>query len=155
MKGAQSRPSWWFFMWLEYTLPITDVQHKIIPKSSRWKKGKWKGNHLCAFILGECTMFQKKIVMGLSKWLFQKKTKKKKNWVQLPPSPMFLPFAYLICFSWQEGIQELDVPFEVHLLRWFFCLLGRRSCPFVLYIPPFLGALIYSWLAGFHHFSGQ
>ncbi len=35
-----------------------------------------------------------------------------------------LPFSYLICFSLQEGICELDVPLVVHPLRWFFSVLG-------------------------------
>jgi hypothetical protein len=53
-----------------------------------------------------------------------------------------LPFPYLICFSQQEGVWELDVLFMVCLLKWFFCLLGRGSFHFVLCTHPFLGALI-------------
>jgi hypothetical protein len=48
------------------------------------------------------------------------------------------PFPCLICFSRQEGVQKLDVPFVVCLLWWFFCLLGHGSFHFVLCIPFFL-----------------
>jgi hypothetical protein len=34
------------------------------------------------------------------------------------------------------GVQELDVPFVVSPLRWFFCLLGGGSFHFVPCIPP-------------------
>jgi hypothetical protein len=51
-----------------------------------------------------------------------------------------------IWFSQQEGVQEFDVPFVVHLLRWFFCLFGHGSFHFVPCMPPFLGALVfYDW----------
>jgi hypothetical protein len=52
----------------------------------------------------------------------------------------------LIWFSQHEGVWEFDVPFVVHLLRWFFCFLGRGSFHFVPCITPFLGALVfYDW----------
>jgi len=47
--------------------------------------------------------------------------------------------SYLICFSREEGVWELDVPLVVHLLRWFICLLGRGSFHFVPCIPPSFG----------------
>jgi hypothetical protein len=56
-----------------------------------------------------------------------------------------LPFSCLICFSSQDGVWELDVSFVVHLLRWFFCLLGRGSLYSLV-----LGALVYLQLVGFH-----
>ncbi len=56
---------------------------------------------------------------------------------------MLCSFAFLL-----HGQLE---PSVVRLLRWFFCLLGHGSFHFVLFTPPFLGALIYLWLAGFHH----
>jgi hypothetical protein len=37
------------------------------------------------------------------------------------------------------------------LWGWFICLLGRGSFHFVPCILPFFGALVYLWLAGFHH----
>jgi hypothetical protein len=37
----------------------------------------------------------------------------------------------------------------VHPLRWFFCLLGHGSFHFVPCFPPFLGTLVYLWLASF------
>jgi len=50
------------------------------------------------------------------------------------------------------GLWELDVPFVVCPLRWFFCLLDSgQSFHFIPCIPPFLGALVYLWLAGLHH----
>jgi len=39
----------------------------------------------------------------------------------------------------QEGVQELDVPLVVQPLRWFFCLLGCGSFPFVPCLPPYFG----------------
>jgi hypothetical protein len=51
------------------------------------------------------------------------------------------------------GVGELDVPFVVRPLRWFFCLDGCGSFHFVPCIPPFLDALVYLWLAGFHHIT--
>ncbi len=44
---------------------------------------------------------------------------------------------YLICFSRQEGGQELDVPLVVHPLRWFFGLLGRGPSILFLVFPLF------------------
>ncbi len=38
-----------------------------------------------------------------------------------------------------DMLQELDVPFVVCLLGWFFCLLGCGSFHFVPCIPPFFG----------------
>ncbi len=52
-----------------------------------------------------------------------------------------------------DPVQELDVPLVVCPLRWFFCLLGRGSFHFVPCIHPFLGTLVYFWLAGFHHWK--
>jgi hypothetical protein len=62
--------------------------------------------------------------------------------------------SFFICFSRPEGVRELDVPVVVCPLRWFFfCLLQCGSFHFVPCIPPFFfsGALVYLWLAGFHH----
>ncbi len=41
------------------------------------------------------------------------------------------------------GVEELDVPFAVPPLWWFFCLLGCESFHFVPCILPFLGAFVY------------
>jgi hypothetical protein len=53
------------------------------------------------------------------------------------------PFSLFDIFSRQEGVQELDVLFVVHLLRWFFYLLGPGSIHFVPCISPFFGALFF------------
>ncbi len=52
-------------------------------------------------------------------------------------------------------VWELDAPFVVRPLRWFFCLVGCGSFHFVPCILPlsFLGALVYLSLAGFHHIT--
>jgi len=56
------------------------------------------------------------------------------------------PLSFFICFSWQEGVWELDVPFVVCLLRWFFYLFGHGSFHFVLCIPLFWVLwFIYDW----------
>ncbi len=52
------------------------------------------------------------------------------------------PFSLFDIFSRQKGVRELDVPFVVHLLKWFFCLLGSGSFHFVPCIAPLLGSLV-------------
>jgi len=44
-------------------------------------------------------------------------------------------------------VEEVDVPFVVRPLSWFFCLLGRGSFHFVPYIFPLFGVrwVIYDW----------
>jgi hypothetical protein len=59
--------------------------------------------------------------------------------VLLTCSPLFLFDMFFMIGL----VQELDVPFMVCTLEWFFCLLGRMSFHFVPCIPPFLGALVY------------
>ncbi len=65
-----------------------------------------------------------------------------------------LPFHYLICFSKQEEVGELDVPLVwevdvplvVRLLRWFICLLGCGSFHLFLCFPLFgVLWLLYGW----------
>jgi hypothetical protein len=71
------------------------------------------------------------------------------NWCSPCGSPS--PFIIGYASGHRRGVWELDVPFVVHPLRWFFCLLGQASFHFVPCIPLFLGALVYLWLAEFHH----
>jgi hypothetical protein len=61
------------------------------------------------------------------------------------------PLSLFHMISQKERFRELDVPFVVRLFKWFFCLLGHGSFLFLLCILTFWGALIYVWLAGFHH----
>ncbi len=63
------------------------------------------------------------------------------------------PFSLFVMLLKQpKGVWELDVPFVVCPLRWFFRLLGHESFHFVPCIPPFFWVLwfIYDW-QGFHH----
>jgi len=57
-----------------------------------------------------------------------------------------LPFPYLICFSWTEGVWELDVPLVVHPLEWFHLSSWMRVLHFVPCFPLFwVLRLIYGW----------
>jgi len=44
------------------------------------------------------------------------------------------PLSYLICFLWLDGVCELDVPFVVHLLRWFFLSSSMLVLPFCSFL---------------------
>lgn len=66
-----------------------------------------------------------------------------------------LPFFYLLCFPWLEGVRNFDVPFVVCFLGWFICLLRRGYFHFVPCIPPYLNVLVILRLARFHHHCSQ
>jgi hypothetical protein len=53
-------------LWLEYALPMTDVQHKIIPKVLLEKRENAKVSTFVLLFWGVHNV-SKKIVMGLSK----------------------------------------------------------------------------------------
>jgi hypothetical protein len=55
-----------------------------------------------------------------------------------------LAFHYLICFSQQEEVWELDVPLVVRPLRWFICLLGS----FILFLCFPLFGVIWLFVVG-------
>jgi hypothetical protein len=61
------------------------------------------------------------------------------------------PFPYLICFSWQEGVWELDIPLWFALIGGSFVFLDVGPPILFLVFPLFLGALVFISLAGFHH----
>ncbi len=48
------------------------------------------------------------------------------------------PFPYLICFLWSKRVRELDVPFVIRFLKWFFCFFGHGSFHFVFLYSPIL-----------------
>jgi hypothetical protein len=58
-----------------------------------------------------------------------------------------LPFSLFDMLLMTGGVQEFYVPFVVHLLWWFCCLLGFGSFHFVPCFPPFFWVLwfIYDW----------
>jgi hypothetical protein len=62
------------------------------------------------------------------------------------PSPFIIWYA-------SRKFMNLMFPLWFDLLGGSFCLLGCGSFHFVPCIPPYLGALVFILLAGFHHFE--
>jgi hypothetical protein len=64
----------------------------------------------------------------------------------------YLLVPYLIWFSQEEGVWELEFPLWLTLLGGSFVFLDvGLSILFLVFIPPFLDALVFFLLAVFHH----